>query len=339
MAKYLAQTGRTLTPANLAAALQERVEKREIAQSTLYGLKSAALLWIGQDAEAKLSSRGEIAEHESSYAAVQAVHGRGLNHRSALTSGSKLKFFPDEAITALDARANASPPAPKGELAADFVHANLLVGLRPGEWLTAAPYSHLVFEEAHEGLKYRLNEAGQVQSVLAMRVENEKATQGRGNGPYRELLLHGISNEDFARILTIADVFHRWRDHFEAGAEERAIAKQLTKGLQKAMALAFRRVGYPKGEGYPTSYSTRHQAIANAKASGLSEREIAAFFGHASVYTAKRHYGKKSRGEGNFRFRASPETVAKVKQTRPSYITPDDRQRLRSLADHSKRDG
>lgn len=51
----------------------------------------------------------------------------------------------------------------------------------------------------------------------------------------------------------------------------------------------------------PDLYSTRHQAIATAKAT-RSPIEIAALFGHASVITADRHYGKRIHGWGNNRF-------------------------------------
>lgn len=46
----------------------------------------------------------------------------------------------------------------------------------------------------------------------------------------------------------------------------------------------------------PTYYSTRHQAIANAKASGFDPLVIASLFGHISSITAQRHYGKKHHG-------------------------------------------
>lgn len=49
---------------------------------------------------------------------------------------------------------------------------------------------------------------------------------------------------------------------------------------------------------YPTLYSTRHQAVANAKANGLDEISIASLFGHISTTTARLHYGKAIHGSG-----------------------------------------
>ena len=45
-----------------------------------------------------------------------------------------------------------------------------------------------------------------------------------------------------------------------------------------------------------TIYSTRHQAIANAKRHGMNPIEIASIFGHISIITASRHYGKARNG-------------------------------------------
>ena len=49
-----------------------------------------------------------------------------------------------------------------------------------------------------------------------------------------------------------------------------------------------------------TIYSTRHQAVANRKKAKWKLDEIAAWFGHASIETASRHYGRAGRawGEG-----------------------------------------
>lgn len=62
----------------------------------------------------------------------------------------------------------------------------------------------------------------------------------------------------------------------------------------------------------PTIYSTRHQCIANAKASNVHEFEIAAFFGHASVETNSRHYGKAWFGWSKFPFKPALESIEKV---------------------------
>lgn len=62
----------------------------------------------------------------------------------------------------------------------------------------------------------------------------------------------------------------------------------------------------------PTVYSTRHQAVANAKETGLSSVVIAAMFGHSSVVTAQRHYGKGSSGTGSSKVRPSEQNIDSV---------------------------
>lgn len=62
-----------------------------------------------------------------------------------------------------------------------------------------------------------------------------------------------------------------------------------------------------------TLYSTRHQCIANAKAAKVPVVQIAAFFGHASILTARRHYGLAGSAWGDkFTFRPSTESINAV---------------------------
>ena len=68
-------------------------------------------------------------------------------------------------------------------------------------------------------------------------------------------------------------------------------------------------------ENIPTIYSTRHQAVANARADGLSQKEIAALFGHSSTNTARRHYGKRTAGYPGRTMRPAPESLQAVRST------------------------
>ena len=45
-----------------------------------------------------------------------------------------------------------------------------------------------------------------------------------------------------------------------------------------------------------TCYSSRHQAIANAKSAGLTPLEVAAIFGHSSIKTAQLHHARAKAG-------------------------------------------
>lgn len=63
---------------------------------------------------------------------------------------------------------------------------------------------------------------------------------------------------------------------------------------------------------YPTLYSTRHQAIANAKATGINDIMIASLFGHISPVTNRKHYGKKQYGNTSCRLVPSVENLMMV---------------------------
>lgn len=62
----------------------------------------------------------------------------------------------------------------------------------------------------------------------------------------------------------------------------------------------------------PTIYSTRHQAVADAKQSGMSPIAMAAMFGHSSIVTARRHYGKSAMGSGRTMVRPSNANIDNV---------------------------
>ena len=69
--------------------------------------------------------------------------------------------------------------------------------------------------------------------------------------------------------------------------------------------------------GNVTLYTARHQFSANAKSSdGLTRTEIAALMGHASIYTAGEHYGKRRSGRGRLGVpRSEAEVDASERQT------------------------
>jgi hypothetical protein len=139
-------------------------------------------------------------------------------------------------------------------------------------------------------------------------VDNDKVSHGRANGEYREILLYGIEEEDLAKLLHFMNIVGDFVDGYSSEVPRYTIAK----GFYKAIQQTLRQTAMDKDTPRPSLYSTRHQAIANAKRSGMSPREIAAMFGHVSTRTAQRHYGRKAQGWQDFRFRPSPESVAAV---------------------------
>ncbi|MBO6224171.1 MAG: hypothetical protein J6N72_01770, partial [Psychrobacter sp.] len=85
--------------------------------------------------------------------------------------------------------------------------------------------------------------------------------------------------------------------------------KKFSSKMDDAAFSAFKEANPMKS---PTIYSTRHQAVANAKEAGMSPVAIAAMFGHSSVITAARHYGKAVSGTGASKLRPSDRNIDSV---------------------------
>lgn len=265
------------------------------------------------------------------------------------TSSLKLKNFPKEFYDFLLTR---NPSKKKGVhqplgLLIRFVRANLIVGLRPIEWLDVAICSN------------RLNQE------MVLVVKNAKNSQGRANGEFRELELVGATDVQKLSILgfyvafhnklkTEVDDFNRLQEKFKKsikfgemkvenplnyivdgfeptiykgmpkfnfvgkdGLAKNGLAEKIQSAMQTAMYREFNFFcddlnGNPYQDLRVTLYSTRHQCIANAKASKVNIFEIAAFFGHSSKETSSRHYGKAWHGWSSFQFKPSLESIRHV---------------------------
>lgn len=167
-----------------------------------------------------------------------------------------------------------------------WLMANVLVGLRPCEWRTARV-------EIVDGKPVLL-------------VENGKFGEKRSNGPVRTIDLSLMKTDDADIVIAqlgIAGKYSKsegeWFRYFEGC---RKTLHKITRSL------------WPSRRTYPTLYSGRHQFSANAKSAGLAREEIAALLGHASVYTATNHYGKKKWGSGKIFVLPSQEDVSRVKE-------------------------
>lgn len=261
------------------------------------------------------------------------------------TSAMKKKSFPKDFYNYLK---NLSVNEPKNSKLYElwsFVEANLIVGLRPSEWLQAR-------------FAYRIED-----KVMLLLVRNAKNSNGRANGDERTLILLGITNEKEASLINYFTIFHKrlrtmalrlMEDHkvFQKG-ENYQLAKQdhvfthiwddyepsifnsrplsdfctpnaipqaglaefYLRSLQREMHRVYNRFleeNPSVSEKRVTLYSTRHQCIANAKASKVNVYEIAAFFGHSSKETSSRHYGKAWSGWTVFRYKPSLESILAV---------------------------
>lgn len=288
-----------------------------------------------------------------------------LDQYEQRTSAKKRKSFPKEFYDYLNGL-ETSPViehTPRFRLMLSFVYANLVVGLRPIEWLNVRICTSLK------------------NKCMVLLVENAKNSNGRANGPVRELSLIDASKDQERKVLSFyilfqdklakfVDRFLEAQKKYEAKSEyslkkdkhvfgyifedykpsvigdmpakdicndqkipQNGLAEIVLRSLQNEMYRHFNRFlksGSDTEKSRVTLYSTRHQCIANAKASRVNIFEIAAFFGHSSKETSSRHYGKAWAGWSNFTFRPHPESILAVSgaakyvaEHYPEFITPN----------------
>lgn len=220
----------------------------------------------------------------------------GLPRRSSRTSGGKAKSVPVDAqcavLTMLEeihGRGHAS-----AQRLADFLVASLAVGLRPVEWA----HSRLV----------RLQ--GEPTSLV---VRNAKATNGRGCGAVRIILVDELSDCTLGAVERVTQFMGS--DARTKGGLVRT-TNRLRALLRRVRARAAAKlVGHAKQQCQKLClYSCRHQFVADAKKSGASQCCIAALAGHASGATAGKHYARKSQGAAPLIVRPAPESVAAVRE-------------------------
>lgn len=305
MSNHIAASGAgDLTPATLAGFLEHAFETKRYARSTGRLLKASALYWLTSGASARFAGDEDTSEYSGAFDRIVRLDAKALPKHTSNTSATKLKFFSQQALTDLTDYTREATRSLHAGAALAFVRANLLVGLRPIEWFQASLCSYL------RAANTRGSE--QPQAVLALHVVNAKNTHGRANGESRDILLEGITVEEAATLRHYLGIARHHAERYPPGTPVEDISREFYASLQHVMTKAWRKKGYSRAA-RPTLYSTRHQAVANCKASGMTNREVAAFFGHVSTTTAKKHYGKKSNGWAKNAFRPSSESVAAVK--------------------------
>jgi integrase len=275
--------------------LQQVAMEGKISQGTMRLWKSAALFAIACDATEALVNSDPLWEFNEAYNAIQAISLKNLPKKTTKTSSPKLKHFPKYLLDEFLSYASQSPHGRNIQTAALFLRANILAGLRPQEWFDAEI-------DRDEGLEN-----------LVMKVRNAKSSSIRANGEYRVIVLKDITKDELSSLylfLNTARGFASVRPNLTKSVRADEFYKPLGRTLHD-----FFRKSHPELERYPTPYSTRHQAVANAKASGLSDIEIAALFGHASIKTAQEHYGSKKEAWGRCKWKPSEESVLAVRNT------------------------
>ena len=299
-----------LTPEMIVRDLIDRVDSGQITQATARLEKAAALFWIAEQAQALMdSSSMGLGRFEAAYMDIQTLSIKQLPKKSNNTSGRKLRAFPDEALDILVA-ANLTKKSALLSKAIAFIRANLWVGLRPVEWFNA----RLISYQLHDSFgRQKLRHDGTPDEVPALEVQNAKHSSIRGNGDKRIILLGNLDKQQIANLQTWIHFVRDLKSDDLMNLTDAAINQRIYGGLQRAVRNVLDSHEW-SGE-TPTIYSTRHQAVANARADGQSPQEIAALFGHSSTHTARRHYGKKNAGYSGRSMRAAPESILAVRST------------------------
>ncbi len=225
-------------------------------------------------------------------AGVDSDGGRSARLRTAIASASPEPRSPNEPprtsarkriYFSVDERNRLSVHLMEGasktnRLLAGYVVFGTMIAARPSEWQSAH-----VFDGA-------------------LIVSCAKRTNGRGVGDSRAILLDMLTATQRAGLEKFVVEMGK-----AAGTAESW--KRFHWRLAKALRRACIRLGIPP----ICLYSARQQGLATAKRR-MAPEEVAAFAGHASARTARRHYGHRSGGwRIDFGVRPCPEVVALVR--------------------------
>lgn len=220
----------------------------------------------------------------------------GLNTSSTNTSGRKLKQVPVKSWKSI--QSTLRERIEKGHRHADgllhVLNATLLTGLRPNEWAYSEIGTH------------------QKTQRPVLRVRNSKNSNGRANGPYRELFIDELTPGEIGEIE--AALAYCAADSDE---DAKRIKLALRDEFQETMKTGRASAPPWKTDHFNvTLYSFRHQFIADAKSTFEDPVLISATVGHSSTATAFEHYGKRRNGRSQIRVYPTPESVEAVQKVR-----------------------
>lgn len=210
----------------------------------------------------------------------------------------------------------------------DFLIGNLVIGLRPNEYLFATisdDKSHMVVRNAKhtngrahgetrtlwlteldkteinciENTIKRFNErllAGLQESIKSTVMERMKVDLRylqAGEGERKDIFDEEVKAES-SKIFEPEFDFYEWKLKNEEWAHR--LIKPYYNSLRMTMNNVSRKVFSRSASRFPTMYSTRHQVSANLKKADYPPEAIAAIMGHAIIQTASTHYGKTRDG-------------------------------------------
>lgn len=297
---------RSQKTSDLVLTLNEMISERIIARNTARLYKASLLNRVVQNASAALDKGLPIDEYESQYEQIDTINTQIAAPSSKNTSALKLKQFPKEILDQIERMRFADSKLSRFknlDFVIKFIRANLIVGLRPIEWADAVFFDYINQDNNMDRTR---------NSFPALCVTNAKNTQGRANGNERDIIFDNISVEQLGDIIQFTKILQANLDGY-LGKERDKRANEIFVNAQQTFNRVITKLKIPMSK-RPTLYSTRHQCIANAKSSQLTDIEIAALFGHKTTETAKMHYGKKIHGSGGVVIRPSKESIMKVKE-------------------------
>lgn len=242
------------------------------------------------------------------------------------TSSIKDKRFPDELLNRI---LQLKKPESIGFLQ-DFLRINIKLGLRPIEYKDCTLLRHDIAHNKSllEGLGFSNTSSENALSLVVrepdstkplLLVKNAKNSHSRACGDFRLLYLDVLDEEEIETLrkmmLKMKEIKKNSKENFKQAVLEPLrrqlyyilttdpVCKKIITNQHQEKMRQYRFQSKYKNRNEPvfkrpTLYSTRHQAVANAKAKELHPVEIAACFGHSSVFTAENHYGKRIFGSG-----------------------------------------
>jgi hypothetical protein len=153
--------------------------------------------------------------------------------------------------------------SPYGIVAAMWLAATRITGLRPCEWQNAC------------------------RTGPGLIVRNAKATNGRAHGKNRTLNLLAMPSNDISLIDAMLNITARGTD-----GEFRALYHRVRDLIADAA-----RKHLNKRTEYPSLYTARHM-FASAAKSAFTQAEVAALMGHGNIATAPQHYAAARYAKG-----------------------------------------
>lgn len=268
--------GRELFAAWLSKVSHERDWSKSSWRQARAAVISAVTDDIGEDEGRWLLST--INAYDRTYQAMYGVHRRWS------ARPVKEREMPEMEFRALLAQLDGASSM-YAKLGSLWLKANLHAGLRPKEWATA--------------------QIDEVAKTLTVR--NAKNTNGRSHGPTRTLHMGDLPDEEWEQVCTMAKQFAQ----FTETRSPEYLREKVKTAIYRARN-TLREQGVKIGN--ISLYSSRHQFVADLRASGRPPQEIAAMLGHATTDTQRAHYGLKAKGRrGVSTAQADPEDIARVR--------------------------